>query len=85
MFSRLQTFKTGHSLISGGSNAAAVEISSWKWWLADFFYVSEQVSLTRPIYMEKCILILKSVDLIVRADLISSGLNSEDCLNFKWS
>ena len=37
---------------------------------------TEQVSLIRPIYIEKCILVLKQVVLIARVVLILSGLNS---------
>ena len=37
---------------------------------------SDQVSLTRPIYIEKCILVQKQVVLIVRVVLIWSGLYS---------
>ena len=37
---------------------------------------SEQVSLLRPIYIEKCILVLKQVVLIAVMVFISSGLYS---------
>ena len=42
---------------------------------------SEQVSLTKPIYIEKWILVMKQVVLIVRVVLILSGLYNETLLN----
>ena len=43
----------------------------------------EQVSLMRPIYTEKCILVLKHVVLITRVVLMSSGLFSGILLYLK--
>ena len=45
--------------------------------LAESGLNSEQVSLMRPIYIEKCISILKQIVLIERVVLILSGLFSD--------